>query len=134
MQLVSLGKPLPCIFGSHINDYRPRRKIRGLASIGSQYSSQHSCSRKQSQHSNGNQSAHNKSSPKHSSCEIAAFHHQYGAVVTEINHSKSPEFGEAGQLSTLPPGVVGLALIIELSLHCRVSAWPSAYDISLELP
>ena len=36
----------------------------------------------------------------------------WGAVLTEISHAKSPELGSAGQLSILPAGVAGFAVIM----------------------
>ncbi|HKW28752.1 MAG TPA: hypothetical protein VJT54_05420, partial [Verrucomicrobiae bacterium] len=39
------------------------------------------------------------------------------AVLTEMNHGKSPEPLLAGQLSVLPAGVAGFSLIIEESVH-----------------
>src|SRR5690348_13283852 len=56
------------------------------------------------------------------------------AVLTEMNHGKSPEPGLAGQLSVLPEGVDGFSFIMEASVHSLTAECPSAYDNTLPLP
>src|SRR5579862_9725014 len=65
---------------------------------------------------------------------IGRFFQFNGAVLTEMNHAKSPDPVLAGQLSVLPVGVAGFSLIIEVSVHCLIAECPSPYASTLPVP